>query len=222
MSSVGKIALNLRNIRARVAAAATAAGRDPEGIVLIAVTKSVGVAEIQALLDLGVRHFGENRVDVARAKRDALANPAIVWHMIGNIQRRKTKEVLDVFDRIDSVDRLALAESLQVRCTEVDTHAEVLVEVNISGEAQKHGVAPEELGEMLAAIQGMDRLRVRGLLTMAPYSAPPDEIRGIFGQLAHLAAAFDLRDVSMGMSNDFELAIAAGATEIRVGSALFE
>jgi len=222
LSTFAQIESNLRDIRARAAAAAERAGRNPEGVTLIAVSKSVGLDEIHALRALGVRHFGENRVDVARAKRDALADPELVWHMIGNVQRRKTREVLEVFDRIDALDRISLAESIQTRCLELDTHAVVLVEVNVSGEAQKLGISPAELPGLLAALAEMDRIHVRGLLTMAPYDAAPTEISRIFTGLTSLARKHNLPDVSMGMSNDFELAIAAGATEVRVGSALFE
>ncbi len=222
MSTFDQIEANLRAIRARTAAAAEGAGRDPNAITLIAVTKSVGLDEIRALRDLGVRHFGENRVDMARAKREGLADPEVVWHMIGNVQRRKTREVLEVFDRIDAVDRLSLAESIQTRCLELDTHAVVLVEVNVSGEEQKLGIDPASLAGLLEAMGRMERIRIRGLLTMAPFDAAPAEISRIFSGLASLAREYNLPDVSMGMSNDFELAIAAGATEVRVGSALFE
>lgn len=222
MKSFAQIETNLQGIRARMAAAAEGVGRNPGDLTLIAVTKSVGVDEIRALRDLGVRHFGENRVDVAGAKREALADPEIIWHMIGNVQRRKVREVLQVFDRIDALDRLTLAEALQARCLELDRSASVLVEVNVSGEAQKLGVAPRDLPCLLEALAAMDRLQVRGLLTMAPYGAESAEVSRIFSCLASLARDHGLRDVSMGMSDDFELAIAAGATEIRVGSALFE
>ena len=222
MTQIAHIKANLEGIRARMASAAEGAGRDPAEVTLVAVTKSAGVEEIRALRDLGVRHFGENRVDVAQAKREALADPDLVWHMIGNVQRRKTREVLEVFDRIDAVDRLSLAESIQSRCAEGDGHGVVLVEVNIAGEEQKLGVSPADLPHVLAALASMDRIRVRGLLTMAPYGAPPAGITVVFSQLASLAREHGLPDVSMGMSNDFELAIAAGSTEVRVGSALFE
>lgn len=212
----------MRDIRARAAAAAERAGRDPKTVTLIAVTKSVGLDEIRALRDLGVRHFGENRVEVARTKREALADPELVWHMIGNIQRRKTREVLEVFDRLDALDRISLAESIQARCLELDRHAVVLVEVNVSGETQKLGISPADLPGLLAALADLDRIQVRGLLTMAPYGAAPAEINRVFSGLASLAREYNLPEVSMGMSNDFEQAIAAGATEVRVGSALFE
>lgn len=225
MTQYAHIEANLKRIRARIAVAAEGAARDPESVTLIAVTKSVGVEEIRALSDLGVRHFAENRVETARSKRVALADSDLIWHMIGNVQRRKTRDVLEVFDRIDTLDRLSLAESLQSRCVEASGyrgHAVVLVEVNVSGEEQKLGVAPAELPSLLGALAELDRIQVRGVMTMAPYGADPTAISGIFTRLASLAREYALVDVSMGMSNDFELAIAAGATEIRVGSALFE
>lgn len=222
LTQYAHIEANLNRIRARMAAAADSAGRDPGSVKLIAVTKSAGVEEMRALRDLGVRHFGENRVESARVKREALADPDLIWHMIGNVQRRKTRDVLEVFDRIDTLDRLSLAESLQSRCVETDRHAVVLVEVNVSGEEQKLGIAPAELPALLGVLAGLDRLKVRGLMTMAPYGAAPKTISGIFTRLASLAREYGLAEVSMGMSDDFELAIAAGATEIRVGSALFE
>lgn len=222
LTQYAHIEANLNRIRARMAAAADSAGRDPGSVKLIAVTKSAGVEEMRALRDLGVRHFGENRVESARVKREALADPDLIWHMIGNVQRRRTRDVLEVFDWIDTLDRLSLAESLQSRCVETDRHAVVLVEVNVSGEEQKLGIAPAELPALLGVLAGLDRLKVRGLMTMAPYGAAPKTISGIFTRLASLAREYGLAEVSMGMSDDFELAIAAGATEIRVGSALFE
>jgi len=222
LSQYAHIEANLKTIRARMAAAAEEAGRDPECVTLIAVTKSAGVEEMRVLRDLGVRHFGENRVDIARAKREVLEDPELVWHMIGNVQRRKTRDVLEVFDRIDTLDRLSLAESIQSRCVEADRHTMALVEVNVSGEEQKLGVAPDDLPALLESLVSLDRIWVRGLMTMAPYGAAATEISEIFGRLASLAVEHGLADVSMGMSDDFELAIAAGATEIRVGSALFE
>lgn len=222
MKQFAHIQANLEKVRARIAAAAEGADRDPAEITLIAVTKAVGVEEIRALRDLGVRHLGENRVEIAREKRELLSDPSLIWHMIGNVQRRKVREVLQVFERIDTLDRLSLAEALQSRCAESDGPAEVLIEVNVSGETQKLGVAPAELPGLLSTVGALERLRVRGLMTMAPCNADSLEIQAVFTRLAALASEHGLPDISMGMSNDFELAIAAGATEIRVGSALFE
>lgn len=222
MIPAATIEQNLKQIRGRIADAASRAGRHPDEVRLVAVTKSVGLEEIRVLYDLGIRHFGENRVDIARAKREALGAEDVRWHMIGNVQRRKTRDVLEVFDYIDAVDRLELAESIQTRCHAAGHGATVLVEVNVSGEEQKHGVAPAGLDGLLARIAQLDRVVVRGLMTMAPYGAPEPALRQIFTTLADLAHRAGLPEVSMGMSEDYEVAIECGATEVRVGSALFE
>ena len=222
MSERAAITRNLKTVRQRIQRAAERAGKDPAAITLVAVTKSVGLDAINVLRDLGVTHFGENRVEVARAKIEALQDDSLTWHMIGNIQRRKIRDVIALFDRIDAVDRLVLAEALQARGEQAGAHVNVLVEVNVSGETKKHGFAPAELDDALAAMAGMDRLHVRGLMTMAPFGAPEDRIREVFRALAALAAERALPDVSMGMSQDYDLAVEEGATEVRVGSALFE
>lgn len=205
-----------------MAAAAERSGREPGAVTLVAVTKYVELETVRMLRDLGVTHFGENRAGNARPKIEAMRGAGLVWHMIGNIQRRKTKDVVGLFDRIDAVDRLALAESIQTRCAEQDAHATVLIEINVSGEEQKHGFSPADLPRALEAVAAMERITVRGLMTMAPMDAPAEAVRDIFRRLATLGAEYQLPDISMGMSNDFELAIEAGATEVRVGSALFE
>lgn len=221
MSLAPVIKKNLEQVQERIAAAAERAGRDPATITLIAVTKYVDIDAIRILADLGVTHFGESRVEAAAPKIEALADRELIWHMIGNVQRRKTKDVVRLFDKIDALDRLSLAESLQTRCVEFDMHANVLVEVNVSGEAQKHGLAPAALHDALAEIAALDRIQVRGLMTMAPLDAGEKVVRAVFRELADLARLHGFGAVSMGMSNDFELAIEEGATEVRVGSALF-
>ena len=222
MVSPALIQKNLDAVRARMAAAARRAGRDPAAVTLIAVTKYVDAGAVRALAGLGVTHFGESRVEAAAPKIQALAGAGLVWHMIGNVQRRKSKDVVRLFDRIDALDRMSLAAAIQERCVALDTQTTVLVEVNVSGEAQKHGFAPGELPEALSGIAEFDRIAVRGLMAMAPLDAPPEVVRALFNQLATLAGQHRLPDVSMGMSNDYEIAIEAGATEVRVGSALFE
>lgn len=218
-----QIAENLHAIQTRIARATAASGRAPDSVRLVAVTKEVDAGAVRMLYDLGVRHFAENRVPVAQAKRAALADCDIVWHMIGNIQRRKVKDVLDVFDRIDAVDRLELATTLQQRCAETGRkELPVLLEVNISGEANKHGLAPAMVGEAVAAVRAMDCLRLEGLMTMAPFDAPEPVLRDVFQGLKRLAVDFDLPVISMGMTDDFETAIQEGATEVRIGRALFE
>ena len=216
------IGRNLRAIQERIEKAATKAGRSASEITLIAVTKSVGVEAIRILRDRGIRHFGENRVDVARDKVAALADDSLVWHMVGNVQRRKAKEVLQVFDTIDALDRISLADTLQQRCDSSGTTCHTLLEVNVSGEAQKHGVAPDSVEEVLAHVATLSRVQVDGLLTMAPYGASGETLHGVFRTLRQLADAQGLAVLSMGMSNDFEAAIAEGATQVRIGRALFE
>lgn len=211
---------NLAAVEARIAAAAVRSGRSREDVTLVAVTKTVGVEEIAALHDLGVTDFGENRVEVAAPKISALGT-GLRWHMIGSVQRRKARDIVQHFGLVDSVDRVAVAEALHQRCIDADTHMAVALEINVSGESAKHGFAPAALPAALAAIAPLDRLRIRALMTMAPFGAPEAVLREVFGGLRELAAAHGIAGLSMGMTDDFEIAIEEGATEVRVGRALF-
>ncbi|HNR30502.1 MAG TPA: YggS family pyridoxal phosphate-dependent enzyme [Candidatus Hydrogenedentes bacterium] len=215
------IASNLAAVRDRIADAAARAGRRPEDVRLVAVTKTVDIEEIRALIALGVTDLGENRVDQARIKIAELEKYRPCWHMIGTVQRRKARDVAALFDTVDAVDRLELADALQQRCMEQDRRLRVLIEVNVSGESQKHGFAPDAIEAALEHISGLDRLRVEGLMTMAPFGAPEVVLRGVFGGLRALADRFALPERSMGMSDDFETAIEEGATQVRIGTALF-
>lgn len=216
-----RITRNVASIRQRMAAAAVRAGRPAEAPRLIAVTKTVGLDEMRALQGLGVTDFGENRVDVAAPKIEAIGTE-VSWHMIGSLQRRKVRDAAALFDAVDSVDRLELAEVLQKRCEELDRRMPVLLEVNVSGEAQKHGFAPESLGTVLDVLRAFDHLSIEGLMTMAPLDAPESVLRTVFGGLRALADQHGLRERSMGMTDDFEIAIEEGATQVRIGRALFE
>jgi PLP dependent protein len=224
MSSSGsghnRIAHNVGELRGRMADAAARAGRNPEEVRLVAVTKTAGIAEMQALIECGITELGENRVEMARPKIETLGN-AVRWHMIGNVQRRKARDVVALFDVVDAVDRIEVAEALQRRCEDQDRKLEVLIEVNVSGETAKHGFVPDDLPEALRAMAAFDRITVSGLMTMAPFDAPPELLRQVFGGLRELAGAHGLRELSMGMSDDFEIAIEEGATQVRIGSALF-
>ncbi len=215
-----KIKANLDGILGRIADAACRVDRAPSEVRLVAVTKSVGVEEARVLVELGVEHLGENRVEVAAAKVEALGD-SVCWHMIGNVQRRKVAEVVRLFDRVDAVDRLSLAEALEKRCADAGTVVEVLLEVNVSGETTKHGIVPGDLSEILGKVQLFKHLEVTGLMTMAPVVSDIEETRPVFAGLRELARAHGLERISMGMSGDFEVAIEEGATEVRVGSALF-
>lgn len=215
-----RIEANLAAVREAIAAAAERAGRDPASVELIAVTKEVGVEEIRALHAFGVRHFAENRVEAAREKVPGLGQEAH-WHMIAPLQRRKARAVVELFNSVDAIDRIEAAAALQKRCEELDRRLPVLVELNVSGEASKHGLEPGALDQVLDALRSYDRLEVEGLMTMAPFEAEAEVIRDIFRRLRVLAEAHELPRVSMGMSNDFEIAVEEGATEVRIGSALF-
>jgi len=216
-----RIESNLAAVREKIAAAAARAGRNPAQVRLIAVTKEVGCEEVRTLYALGLRHFAENRLEAAEAKIIDLARPDARWHMIAPLQRRKAPRVVALFDCMDAIDRLEAAVALQQRCEAQEKHLPVLVELNISGEASKHGLTPEALPQVLDAIGGLDRIELEGLMTMAPLGAPPEEARDIFRRLRLLAEARDLPRISMGMSNDFELAVEEGATEVRIGHVLF-
>ena len=217
-----RIANNLAEVRGRIQAACARADRTASEVQLIAVTKAVDTAACRALYDLGERHFAENRVDVAGGKISALADAeGICWHMIGNIQRRKAREVAQLFDVVDAVDRVELAEALQRRLEGSEKQLPILLEVNVSGEASKHGLAPAEVAPALAALHAFDHLQPRGLMTMAPFDAPEAEIRAYFRRLKALTTEHGLPECSMGMTNDYEIAIEEGATQVRIGSALF-
>lgn len=213
---------NLARIRARMDAAAARAGRSPGDVRLIPVTKSVGAEEVRILAELGYRELGENRVDSALPKIAALGQ-AVRWHMIGHVQRRKARDVVAHFDRVDSVDRLELVEALEQRCAVIGKTLPVLIEVNVSGEASKGGFAPADVPGALDTIrQRMPHLRVEGLMTMAPLVDDPEQTRPVFAALRDLAQRLGLRELSMGMTNDYEVAIEEGATEVRIGTAIFE
>ncbi|HPO17240.1 MAG TPA: YggS family pyridoxal phosphate-dependent enzyme [Candidatus Hydrogenedentes bacterium] len=216
-----RIERSVFSIRQRIAAAAERVGRRAGEVCLVAVTKTVGPEEIAVLRELGIMDFGENRVEQIRPKLEQIGT-SVCWHMIGSIQRRKARDVAAFFDTVDSVDRVELAEVLQRRCEELDKRLRVLLEVNVSGETQKHGFNPESLGSVLGVLKGFDRLMVEGLMTMAPLDAPEVVLRSVFRGLRQLAEAHGLRELSMGMTDDFEIAIEEGATQVRIGRALFE
>ncbi len=216
------IALNLAAVRDRIDRAAARRGAAPNSVRLVAVTKTVGLEEVRALYDLGVRHFGENRVDSALEKIREAKFPDAVWHMIGRVQRRKARDVASAFARVDSVDRDALGDELDKRCAQAGVTLPVLVEVNVSREASKAGYPAEELAAALDRFRERRHLRVEGLMTMAPFLDDPEEARPVFARLRALCDRHGLTVCSMGMSNDFEVAVEEGATEVRIGSDLFK
>jgi pyridoxal phosphate enzyme (YggS family) len=216
-----RIERNLSEIRARIDTAARSAGRDSSDVRLIAVTKTVGAPEIAALVALGVKEFGENRPELAAGKIRHFNGAGISWHMIGSVQRRKARDIVQLFDHVDSVDRVEVAEALNQRCEELDRTLPILIEVNVSGENSKHGFCPEDLIPGFDYIKRLPRLHVEGLMTMAPLVDDPETVRPVFRRLRELATRHGLTALSMGMSHDFEVAVQEGATQIRIGTALF-
>ncbi len=216
---------NYRLLQKSISEAALRAGRNPDSVTLIAVTKTVGIAEVKKAVAAGITDFGENRVQEAAVKVEQM--PDLRWHFIGHLQSNKVKDVLPHYTMIHSLDRPSLARALQKCAERFDQTAEVLVQVNTSGDDSKFGLAPEELPRFLDRVSVFDRINIRGLMTMAPYVEDAEETRPWFRLLRQLRdencrSALELPELSMGMTNDFTVAIEEGATMIRVGSALFK
>ncbi len=215
-----EIGARLAVVRARIAAAAERAGRDPNDITLIGVTKTHGVDAIAAACDAGLRDFGENRVQEAAQKVAALHGkvPAARWHLIGHLQRNKAAAAIGLFDILHSVDSERLAET-------IDAHAErpvrVLLEVNVSGEASKFGVPPADVAAIAERIGRLPGIELVGLMTVAPSVADAEAVRPVFQTLRELRDTAGLRDLSMGMTDDYEVAVEEGSTLVRVGRAIF-
>jgi PLP dependent protein len=221
------IAANLAQIRERIARAAQRAGRRPEEITIVAVTKTHPAETILAAYEAGLRHFGENRVQEFEGKTSALANLSATWHLIGHLQSNKAARAARLFNRVDSVDSLALAQRLDAAAAAENKQLGVLLEVHLSDEATKSGVSEADLPALAESVSTFPNLQLRGLMTIPPFFDRPEEVRPFFRKLAELREkvarriAKPLPILSMGMSHDFEIAIEEGATEIRPGTALF-
>jgi pyridoxal phosphate enzyme (YggS family) len=214
------VAGNVARVQERIARAAMRAGRAPEEVLLVGVSKSVDVERIRRALAAGLPALGENRVQEAREKIGALGRP-VPWHMVGHLQTNKARDAVLLFDLIHSVDRLELARELDRRAAAAGKGAEVLVQVNLAGEATKGGFAPDELKSALEALAGLSAIRVRGLMTIPPPVEHGEQARGWFRRLRELRDEAGLQHLSMGMSDDFEVAVEEGATMVRVGTAIF-
>ncbi|MDO8614739.1 MAG: YggS family pyridoxal phosphate-dependent enzyme [Dehalococcoidia bacterium] len=213
------IAERAEHVRLLTAAACRRCGRSPEDVTIVAITKGFPPAAIQQAVSAGFRHLGENRVQEAQAKRPALADlPGVTWHMVGHLQSNKVKTALELFDIIHSVDSLHLAEAISRRALR---EAPVFLEVNVGGEVTKHGFTLAELPQRYESIARLPKMDVRGLMTVAPLAPHPDGVRPVFRRLREAAAALGLRELSMGMSDDFEAAVEEGATHLRIGRAIF-
>jgi pyridoxal phosphate enzyme (YggS family) len=245
------LAERITAIQARIATAAQRAGRDPAEITLVAVSKMHPAATVVAAYQAGLRVFGENRVEEARPKAAAVASlldnlpsvplrsapgtivvrrpsSTVEWHMIGHLQSRKADDVLPWASMVHSVDSVKLAGRLSRACLAADRELSILLEVNVAGEVNKYGLTPAELPAAVEAIAALSRVRLRGLMTMAPIVPDPEQARPVFAGLRRLrndmALRFpmlDWRHLSMGMTDDFEIAIEEGATMVRIGRAIF-
>jgi hypothetical protein len=207
--------------------AAQRVGRHPEGIRLVAASKTVDVERIRSAVEAGITVFGENYVQEAKRKREAIEEP-VSWHFIGRLQKNKAKYAVQMFDMIHSVDSIPLAEELDKRAGQVSRRMDILIEVNLSGEATKSGVKEEDVPSLIHGMSGLAHLRFRGLMTMPPFFEDPEESRPYFIRLRGLGERIlaeglhsGLLELSMGMSNDFAVAIEENATLVRVGTAIF-
>ena len=220
---------NLEDVHRRMVEAAAHSGRPAEAVTLVAVTKTVDAGLARMLYELGVTALGENHLQEAQTKATQLAGFQIHWHMIGHLQTNKARPAARLFSLIHSVDSARLAEALQKRAGQDGLTVPILIEVNTSGEASKFGVPPEGAVELAQTVDSCENLRLGGLMTMAPIVERAEETRPCFRRLRELRDRVNdsgrlsrpLTELSMGMSQDFEVAIEEGATMVRIGSALF-
>ena len=227
--SLSRIAENLADVRSRIATAAVRSGRTEDDVRLIAVTKYVDIQSASALLALGCVDLGESRPQQLWSKAAAVG-PGARWHMIGHLQRNKIRRTLPLVSMIHSADSLRLLQALNEEAAAAQRIADVLLEVNVSGEANKHGFAAAEMKSVLDSVATLAHIKVHGLMAMAGLEVDLDDARREFGllrelrdELQHVAAgSMSLTELSMGMSEDFEIAVEQGATMVRVGSVLFE
>jgi PLP dependent protein len=219
------VAANLASVRARLDAAARRGGRDARDVCLVAVGKTWPPGALQEALDAGVRDLGENRAQELRDKVAALGGRAR-WHFIGHLQTNKVRHVVGIAHLVHAVDRIELAEALSRRALALGVEQGVLLEVNVAGEASKHGVAPADAVGVAAAVAALDGVSMRGLMTVPPLPDRPEDSRPVYAELARIGRELAARvpgatELSMGMTRDFEIAIEEGATMVRIGEAIF-
>jgi pyridoxal phosphate enzyme (YggS family) len=222
------IAANINTIRERIAAAASRCSRTPNSITLLAVTKTVSPSAIERAIEAGITAMGENYVQEAREKI-AVIGQRVSWHMIGHLQTNKAKYVVNLFDYIHSVDRLDLAVEIDKRARLIGRKINILIEINVSGEETKDGIPAVKSIDLIKEVSGLENVSVKGLMTMAPYSDNPEDSRPFFSELRNIRniiinegiAGIQMDELSMGMTDDFEIAIEEGATIVRIGRAIF-
>ncbi|MBI5749649.1 MAG: YggS family pyridoxal phosphate-dependent enzyme [Nitrospinae bacterium] len=230
------IAANIKDIIHRMKLAAERVGRKEESVKLVAVTKTVDVTRIKEAIEAGITIIGENRVQEAREKFREIGKPRktfgllrgkeVELHLIGHLQTNKVKYIFDIFSLIHSVDSLSLAEEIQRRGENKGLKTDILIEVNLSGEKTKFGILPEKAIGLIKDISKFKNINVRGLMTIPPFSESPEDSRKYFKMLRILKddvqkEGIEMKELSMGMSNDFEVAIEEGATMVRIGTAIF-
>jgi pyridoxal phosphate enzyme (YggS family) len=229
VETAANIRVNIARVEERLAAACRRSGRRREDVKLVAISKARPPELVRAAFDVGLRDFGENRVQEAQAKRPALADLTATWHLVGHLQTNKARAARELFHWVHSVDSLRLAEKLAQAAAPGGERLPVLIEVNLGEEASKAGVRAGEVSELAEQIGRLAALELRGLMVIPPFLANPDEVRPYFRQLRTLAREITARnlpnvsmqELSMGMSHDFEVAIEEGATIVRVGTAIF-
>jgi pyridoxal phosphate enzyme (YggS family) len=219
---------NLERVKARIRDAAVKAGRDPDSILVLGVTKTVEPDVMREAFDAGLRNFGENRVQEYLRKADII-NRDCCWHIIGRLQTNKVKYLDQRVGMIHSLDRMELARVLDERGKKIGHEWDVLIQVNISGEDTKAGLSPENVRDFVNEASKLGNIKIKGLMTIAPYTVNPEDVRWVFRDLRKLAVDIqreriqniNMEYLSMGMSNDFEVAVEEGANIVRVGSAIF-
>jgi PLP dependent protein len=228
MGSKSSVAARVAKVRERIEAACLRSGRAASSVTLVAVTKTHPPEAVAWALAAGLRDVGENRVQELEAKVEAVGRDAVRWHLIGTLQRNKARKALPLFDLLHSLDSVRLAEKLSEEATAAGRTARALVQVNVSGEGTKSGFAPAEAPEAVGQICSLPGLRVEGLMTMAPFVEEEAVLRRAFSaarrlaeELARQLPGFRGEHLSMGMSNDFEVAVEEGSTLVRLGTVLF-
>lgn len=220
---------NLEWINKRIEKAAATSGRGREDVKLVAVTKTVDIGKMKEAAKLGIASIGENRVQEIVDKYEKLKDCAFQWHMIGHLQRNKVKYIIDKVSLIHSVDTVALAREIDKRAQGIRRKVDILLQLNVSGEGSKFGIAPEEIHDFLRQTEGLNSVNVKGLMTIAPFVDNPENIRPVFARLKEIFEelktkkykGMDMEYLSMGMTGDFEIAIEEGANIVRIGTGIF-
>jgi len=223
------ISNNIEQIRARIATAASKSDRAPQEIRLVAVGKTQPIDALEAAIASGISIIGENYIQEARTKFDMLGHAPVNWHFIGRLQSNKAKYAVRMFDLIHTVDSLKLAAEIDKQAKKIGKVQEILIQVNISGESTKSGVSEKETLPLAQEISALRNIKLKGFMTMPPYFDSPEEARPFFAVLKHLSDKIcaaglpdtDIKELSMGMTGDFEAAIEEGATLVRIGTAIF-